>query len=85
MFPDWALGVMGIIGTVATGIVVLSAVRILAQRGRAKVSAPPDPALENRLTESLDEVNHRLAELEERVDFHERLLSAQREKDRFAK
>lgn len=81
MFPDWALGVIGIIGTVAAGIVLLTGLRVLAQRGRSHPT-PPDPLLEGRVTQALDEVNRRLAELEERVDFAERMLASQKEKDK---
>lgn len=41
---------------------------------RARRDAPPSPELEGRLVE-LEEATHRLVELEERLDFAERLLT----------
>lgn len=65
------------IGT-AFVIVVIAAAQVVARRliGRANLfpgqnAAEPDVA---RLTQALDDVQHRLSELEERVVFAERLL-----------
>jgi len=85
MFPDWAVGIAGIIAVVAVAQIVV--VRMGASRWRASLRAgqhPAEPEV-SRLTEELAEVQRRLAELEERVDFTERLLATQREKDRLAK
>jgi len=85
MFPDWAVGIAGIIAVVAVAQIVV--VRMGASRWRASLRAGQNPAEPevSRLTEELAEVQRRLAELEERVDFTERLLATQREKDRLAK
>jgi hypothetical protein len=85
MFPEWAAGIAGIIAVVAVAQIVV--VRMGASRWRASLRAgqhPGEPEV-SRLTEELAEVQRRLAELEERVDFTERLLATQREKDRLAK
>jgi ubiquinone biosynthesis protein UbiJ len=63
-------------------LVVLSKTEIgraIAERIRGGTpGAPPDPAL----LEEVDRLRHEVAELQERVDFAERLLAARREPDR---
>lgn len=57
--------------------------RALADRlaGRAGRSSSPD---EDRLRTEVDELRHRLGEMEERLDFAERLLAKTREAERLA-
>jgi hypothetical protein len=85
MFPDWASGVVGIIAAIA--IAQIAVFRIAGQRGRRNLripESPPGPEYA-RITQALDDIQRRLAELEERVDFTERLLAAQRETGKLAK
>jgi Tfp pilus assembly protein PilO len=81
--PEWAVGVGAI-------LVVVSALQIIYvrlmppehRRRRWKGEPLPLPEdIQSRLAE-LDDVKQRLVELEERVDFTERLLARQREADR---
>lgn len=77
--PSWALGV-GLI------ILVSSLARALAPslRGRAsrfERQGLPDPDTA-RVSEALDDVQKRLGEMEERLDFAERMIAQQREGER---
>ena len=86
MVPDWAVGIASIIAVVAVAQIVVFRSGA-SRRGRPRLRDPqdaPDPEVP-RLTEELEVLQRRLAELEERVDFHERLLATQREKDRLTK
>lgn len=61
--------------------------RALADRiaGRHSVTRGDDPELRDRLEQTaseVDDLRHRLAELEERQDFTERVLAAHREPER---
>ncbi|HEX4628053.1 MAG TPA: hypothetical protein VH137_04615 [Gemmatimonadales bacterium] len=86
--PQWTVGVGVIIVLITLSAVVL---RLLppqvGERGRR--SAPPDGPgealgdVQRRLRE-LDAVQTRLAELEERLDFADRLLAQQRDGERIA-
>jgi len=81
--PDWAVGV-GII------IVALSVRRVLPRLLGAYADrlSPPKPRSAeqaedlSQVREALDDMQKRLGELEERVDFTERALVKQREADR---
>jgi len=76
IIPSWAIGV-GVI------MVVIGAVSIVARRLTGRVGwGPPDPS---GLTPGLDDVQRRLGELEERMDFAERLLAKEREPERLAR
>ena len=85
IIPEWTIGV----GVIIVLITAASALLRLLPPERARGStpgAPPDDALkevQRRLGE-LDGVQTRLAELEERVDFAERLLAQQRDATRVA-
>jgi hypothetical protein len=84
MVPDWAIGVAAIVAVIAVAQIAVgrSGVGRRARlRDRLTLGDPEVP----RLTEELEGMQRRLAELEERVDFHERLLATQREKDRLSK
>lgn len=55
--------------------------RALADRIAGRTGAA-DPGAAERVAGELDDIRHRLAELEERVDFSERLLAQARESGR---
>ncbi len=79
----------GLDGEVGISLIAGSSLILLAIRRRKALAELPDsPAsrarleeLEERLVE-LDQVHDRVAELEERLDFAERLLGQQREQER---
>ena len=77
--PSWAIGV-GII------ILAMSLGRTLRVRGPARVDralARSGPEAEmSRVREALDDVQRRLGEVEERLDFAERLLARPRDPER---
>jgi Tfp pilus assembly protein PilO len=81
--PEWAVGVGTILVVVAALQIIY--VRLMPPEHRRRrwkgepLQLPEDS--QSRLAE-LDDVKQRLAELEERVDFTERLLARQREADR---
>lgn len=74
--PDWAIGV-------AIIILAASFSRVLPAllRGRAQESGQPDGEAA-RLRSAVEDVEKRMGELEERVDFAERLLAKQRDGER---
>jgi len=78
--PDWALGVAVIIIAVALGKALRSLGQTLANRGVSR-GAAGDPDVP-QLRAELDEVRQPLSEVEERLDFTERLLAKQRETER---
>jgi hypothetical protein len=81
--PEWAIGVGALLVLVAALQIIY--VRLMPPEHRRRrwkgepLQLPED--LQARLAE-LDDVKVRLAELEERVDFAERLLARQRESER---
>jgi hypothetical protein len=82
MLPEWAMGVGVIIVAVFGGIGLL--IRTLpahVHKKKADASAALSEELRQRLDE-LDEMRTRLAEVEERLDFAERLLASHRATDR---
>lgn len=80
IIPSWAIGVGFIVIVVATAQVV---VRRLVGRTSRGGQNPAESEVAS-LTQALDHVQHRLAELEERVDFAERLLAKERAGERIA-
>ena len=74
--PEWAIG----------GVVIIFAValaQIVVVKMRASVRTLPTSDSESGdLRQALDALRNRLGELEERVDFAERLLAKNREADR---
>ncbi len=81
VIPGWAIGV---------GIIIIAAAlrralpRLLnAYADRISARSSSDPEL-SRFHEVLDDVQRRLGELEERLDFAERLLAKQRDAERLA-
>ncbi len=82
--PEWALGVTAILAVVSVLKIVTARLmppgyRQRSWRGDLIPSETEDQ--QARLAE-LDELKRRVAELEERVDFTERLLARQREGER---
>ena len=81
--PQWAIGVGAVL--VLVTVLQITYVRLVPPEYRRRRSkGEPSQAseeLQSRLAE-LDEVKQRLGELEERVDFAERLLARQREAQR---
>jgi hypothetical protein len=77
--PEWAVGVVVIILTIAGSVLIVHWIRPAIARPDPK-SGVADPT-EHGLGE-LDELRQRMNELEERVDFAERLLAQQREGQR---
>jgi hypothetical protein len=74
--PEWAVGVAVIVFAVALAQIVVVKLRV-------SVRALPAPDKESgELRQALEAMQNRLGELEERVDFTERLLAAHREADR---
>lgn len=63
-----------IIGIIVLGVILFPLIRAFARRLEGRVAAGADPMLLDRIAE----LEHRLAEAEERIDFNERML-AQRE------
>ncbi|HEX4601801.1 MAG TPA: hypothetical protein VH116_10460 [Gemmatimonadales bacterium] len=77
--PSWAVGVVIIV----VGMSLAKGLRALLQAQTTRMQHPPQPEVA-QLTDALDEVQRRVGELEERLDFAERLLARQREGDRLA-
>ena len=73
--PEYAvIAATMIVGFIVLGIVLYPLFRAFARRLEGRVSGGTDPMLLDRIAE----LEHRLAEAEERIDFNERML-AQRE------
>jgi len=78
IIPSWALGAAVILIAIQVGRAISGSSRFRMRRHGAQ-DADPEIA---ELQENLAAVQHRVAELEERVDFAERLLAKHRESDR---
>lgn len=78
IIPSWALGAAVIMIAIQVGRAISWKARN-PQRGSSTSDADVD-----ELRQSLEAMQHRIAELEERVDFAERLLAKQRDSDRLA-
>jgi hypothetical protein len=72
--PEWAIGVAVIVFAVAFAQIVVGKLR-------ASVRTPPASDDDGELRQALDAMQNRLGELEERLDFTERLLTKHREAD----
>jgi hypothetical protein len=82
--PEWALGVAAILAVVSVLKVVTARLMPPGYRQRSwrgEILPPEAEDLQARLAE-LDELKRRVGELEERVDFAERLLARHREGER---
>ena len=78
----WAIGVGIIILAVSLGRTLRALGHAFGDRGARR--QPPGQAADPELRADVDEMRQRLAELEERVDFAERLLAKRREGERLA-
>ena len=78
IIPSWALGAAVILIAIQVGRAISGSTR-LRMRRRGSQDSEPEIA---ELQENLAALQHRGAELEERVDFAERLLAKQRESER---
>ena len=81
--PEWALGV-GAVLVLVTVLQVIYVRLMPPEYRRRRWKGEPLQASDDGLSRlaELDEVKQRLGELEERVDFAERLLAKQREAER---
>ena len=76
--PEWAIGVATIIFAVAFAQIVVVKLRAST---RVLPPAAPDPET-GELRQAVDAMQNRIGELEERLDFTERLLATHRDADR---
>lgn len=81
IIPGWAVGTGFLI--IVVGVTQVVVRRLLGRTGWSPAERPPGPDL-TPLTQALDDVQRRLGELEERMDFAERILSKDREAERLA-
>ncbi len=79
IIPSWAIGVSFFV--VVAGATQVIARRLLGRVGWSPAEHPsaPDPS---HLSQVLDDVQRRVAELEERMDFAERVLTKERDSER---
>jgi hypothetical protein len=87
IIPSWALGAAVILIAIQVGRAIsgrhgLSRWGRWGRSGRAGREELGSDADVDELRQSLETMQHRVAELEERVDFAERLLAKHRESDR---
>jgi hypothetical protein len=86
--PDWALGasVVTVAFFAAVGVLLRLMPPEMRNPGRKRASESERVLLEERQTRlgQVDELRARLADVEERLDFTERLLSREREGERLA-
>ena len=83
MVPEWAVGVAVICVAFFGGVGVLTRIARPAKKRLDSESTARLEALEAKVDE-LERAQHRIGELEERVDFAERLLARQNEAERLA-
>lgn len=81
IIPGWAIGTGFLIILVGATQVVVR--RLLGRTGWSPAERPSGPDL-TPLTQALEDIQRRLGELEERMDFAERVLTKDREPDRLA-
>ncbi len=82
MWDEVILPVLGMAFLIVVTAAAIVAVRRLGGRAIRSAEQNPTEADVALLTQALAEVQHRLGELEERVDFAERLLAKERVADR---
>lgn len=77
MIPSWALGVGVIIIAVSIARAVSAGLGLggVGRRGRLQAAKDDVTGEVTELRQTVDTLQHRLAEVEERLDFAERLLS----------
>jgi hypothetical protein len=74
--PEWALGVGVIIIAVTIGRTLSAMIRLMGARAASRRLPASDEEI-GELRQSLDSMQTRLSEVEERLDFTERLLAKQ--------
>jgi hypothetical protein len=81
--PEWAMGVAVIVAVIGISQIVRARLMPPGHRRRSwrGEATGESEEMQSKLAE-LDELKHRVGELEERVDFAERLLARQREGER---
>jgi uncharacterized membrane protein len=72
IIPSWAIGTAFVVCVVACAQVVVRRLIGSTVKSAGRTLTDPDVA---RLTQALDDMQRRLGELEERMDFAERLLA----------
>ena len=72
MIPSWAIGTAFVVCVVACAQVVVR--RLIGSTDKSVGQNPTEPDVA-RFTQALDDMQRRLGELEERMDFAERLLA----------
>jgi len=77
--PSWAVGAAVILIAIQIGRAISG--KYGGGRGRHRGLSASDDEISD-LRQNLDAMQHRVSELEERVDFAERLLAKQRDSDR---
>ena len=82
MWDEVILPVLGMAFLIVVTAAAIVAVRRLGGRAIRSAEQNPTEADVALLTQALADVQHRLGELEERVDFAERLLAKERVADR---
>lgn len=81
IIPSWAIGICVVIVVVGAAQVLVR--RLTGRVGWSRAENPAEPDL-SRITQVLDDLQHRLGEIEERMDFAERLLAKDRDAERLA-
>ncbi len=78
--PPWAIGVVVVIVTASIASAIMRVLRDKFGWNSAPTLTPPGEAAE--LRQSIEALQNRLAEVEERLDFTERLLATHRDAER---
>jgi len=81
IIPSWAIGTAFVICVVACAQVVVRRLIGSTDKSARRTLTDPDFA---RVTQALDDMQRRLGELEERMDFAERLLAKERTAERLS-
>ncbi len=81
MIPSWAIGTAFVVCVVACAQVVVR--RLIGSTDKSVGQNPTEPDVA-RFTQALDDMQRRLGELEERMDFAERLLAKERTVERLS-
>ena len=81
MIPSWAIGTAFVVCVVACAQVVVR--RLIGSTDKSAGQNPTEPDVA-RFTQALDDMQRRLGELEERMDFAERLLAKERTVERLS-
>ena len=76
IIPSWAIGVGFILTVFAVAQIV-----VVKLRASVRIPPPADPGV-GELRQELDALQGRLGDMEERLDFTERLLASQRDAGR---